>query len=216
MERRTCRNSIVVQALHNRRATILYPKLLFVFDLFRSLVRLVQTLNADPIGVCRVKAFDVERGNRVDILYVRLSFVVIEKLREALIRSRVMAHLVHYRFHLGPELFRLRKHAVMQVPVNIRDLLEFEVCAHGNLQCFRWLTVHEFRAELDGPRIIVSIDTTANAFACFENDYFQSGAAEFSCGCETGYTGSNDQCVSVVHTAEQDYSIFMLNRIRKS
>src|ERR1044071_4517401 len=192
MKRRTCRDSIVVQALRNRCVTVLNSELLLVFDLFRSLVCLVQTLNADPIGVCRMKAFDVERRDRVDIFYLRLSFVVIEKLREALIRSRVMAHLVHRRFHLGPELFRLGEHAVVQVPVNIRDLLEFEVSAPGNLQRFGWLAVHEFRAELDGPSIVVSINTTADALTCFENDYFPSRATEFSCRCKSGYTCSND------------------------
>jgi hypothetical protein len=74
----------------------------------------------------------------------------------------------------------------------------------------------EFRAELDGPWIIVSTDTTTNALACFENHYFQSGVAKFSGGCKPGYTRSNNCCVSVEHTTEQDYSIFMLNRIRKS
>jgi hypothetical protein len=52
-----------MQTLHEWRVTVLKPKLLVVFNLFSGLVRLVQTKNADAIGMCSVKAFDVERGD---------------------------------------------------------------------------------------------------------------------------------------------------------
>ena len=42
--------------------------------------------------------------------------------------------------------------------------------------------VDEFGAELDGPRVEVSMDPAADAIARFENKHRQSGAAEFSGG----------------------------------
>src|ERR1051325_6346750 len=98
-------------------------KLLFVVNLRRRFVRLVQTLHADVVSVRRMKSLDVKRGYGSYVFDVSLSFVSIEKRSEVLIRSLVTTHLFHDVFNLGPELAGLREHAVMKVPVTIRNRL---------------------------------------------------------------------------------------------
>src|SRR6185369_5516638 len=82
----------------------LNTELLLVVDFGGRFVRLVQTMNTDPVRVRRVKSLDVQRRDRLDVFDLGSLFVLMNEVCEILIPSTVTAHLVHHSFNLGPEL----------------------------------------------------------------------------------------------------------------
>src|SRR5689334_20483025 len=97
----------------------------------------------------------------------------------------------------------------------LADFVKLQVSRGGDLPKFGRSAVDEFSAEFNrGRRTLFSMreDASADAITRFKHDDVTAGAREFTCGCETGGAGADDENVFIHEQTVTGLIVFGVRR----